>query len=131
MRLGNLEALRDWGFAGDYVEAMWLMLQQDTPDDYVIATGKMITVKEFCHYAFNLVGLDYNKYIVVDPKYFRPAEVDQLLGDSTKARQKLGWLPKVDVFKLAKMMVDSDMELAKKEYILKKNGIETTTLVSV
>jgi GDPmannose 4,6-dehydratase len=131
LRLGNLEALRDWGFAGDYVEAMWLMLQQDVPDDYVIATGKMISVKEFCHYAFGLAGLDYNKYIVVDPRYFRPAEVDQLLGDSTKARQKLGWMPKVDVFNLAKMMVDSDMELAKKEYILKKHGIEDTNLVTV
>lgn len=131
LRLGNLEALRDWGFAGDYVEAMWLMLQQDVPDDYVIATGKMISVKEFCHYAFSLVGLDYNKYIIVDPKYFRPAEVDQLLGDSTKARQKLNWIPKVDVFNLAKMMVDSDMELAKKEYILKKHGIEDTSLTTI
>jgi GDPmannose 4,6-dehydratase len=131
LKLGNLEALRDWGYAGDYVEAMWLMLQQDIPDDYVIATGKMISVKEFCHYAFNLVGLDHNKYIVVDPKYFRPAEVDQLLGDSTKARQKLGWMPKVDVFNLAKMMVDNDMGLAKKEYILKKHGIENTNLVTV
>jgi GDPmannose 4,6-dehydratase len=131
VKLGNLEALRDWGYAGDYVEAMWLMLQQDIPDDYVIATGKMISVKEFCHYAFDLVGLDYNKYIVVDPKYFRPAEVDQLLGDSTKARQKLNWMPKVDVFNLAKMMVDSDMELAKKEYILKKHGIADTNLVTI
>lgn len=131
LKLGNLEALRDWGYAGDYVEAMWLMLQQDVPDDYVIATGKMISVKEFCHYAFNLVGLDYNKYVVVDSKYFRPAEVDQLLGDSTKARQKLGWMPKVDVFNLAKMMVDSDMELAKKEYILKKHGIEDNKLVTI
>lgn len=131
IRLGNLEALRDWGYAGDYVEAMWMMLQQEVPDDYVIATGKMISVKEFCHYAFGLVGLDYNKYIVVDPRYFRPAEVDELLGDSSKARQKLGWMPKVDVFNLAKMMVDSDMELAKKEYILKKHGIENNTLISV
>ena len=131
LRLGNIEALRDWGYAGDYVEAMWLMLQQDQPDDYVIATGKMISVKEFCHYAFSLAGLDYNKYIIVDPRYFRPAEVDQLLGDSTKARQKLNWMPKVDVFNLAKMMVDSDMELAKKEYILKKHGIENSNLVSV
>jgi GDPmannose 4,6-dehydratase len=131
LRLGNLEALRDWGFAGDYVEAMWLMLQQDTPDDYVIATGKMISVKEFCHYAFSLAGLDYNKYIVVDPRYFRPAEVDQLLGDSSKARKNLGWMPKVDVFNLAKMMVDADMQLAKKEYILKKHGIEDTNLVTI
>jgi GDPmannose 4,6-dehydratase len=123
LRLGNLEAMRDWGYAGDYVEAMWRMLQQDVSDDYVIATGKMISVKEFCHYAFDLAGLDYNKYIVVDPKYFRPAEVDELLGDSSKARKNLGWMPKVDVFKLAKMMVDSDMELAKKEYVLKQNGL--------
>lgn len=131
LRLGNLEALRDWGYAGDYVEAMWLMLQQDIPDDYVIATGKMISVKEFCHYAFDLAGLDYNKYVIVDPKYFRPAEVDQLLGDSTKARQKLGWMPKVDVFNLAKMMVDCDMELAKREYILKNHGIKETGLVTI
>jgi GDPmannose 4,6-dehydratase len=99
------------------------MLQQDTPDDYVIATGKMISVKEFCHYAFALAGLDYRKYIVVDPKYFRPAEVDELLGDASKARTNLGWMPKTDVFELAKMMVDSDMELAKKEYVLKQNGL--------
>jgi GDPmannose 4,6-dehydratase len=123
LHLGNVEALRDWGYAGDYVEAMWKMLQQDTPDDYVIATGKMISVKEFCHYAFDLVGLDYNKYIVIDPKYFRPSEVDELLGDSSKAREKLGWMPKTNVFQLAKMMVDSDMELAKKEFILKQNGL--------
>jgi GDPmannose 4,6-dehydratase len=131
LRLGNVEALRDWGFAGDYVEAMWLMLQQEVPDDYIIATGKMISVKEFCHYAFDLVGLDYNKYIVIDPRYFRPAEVDQLLGDSSKARKNLGWMPKVDVFNLAKMMVDADMQLAKKEYILKKHGIEDTNLVTI
>lgn len=123
IRLGNLEALRDWGYAGDYVDAMWRMLQQDIPEDYVIATGKMISVKEFCHYAFGLVGLDYDKYVVVDSRYFRPAEVDELLGDASKARQKLNWMPKTDVFQLAKMMVDSDMELAKKEYVLKKNGL--------
>jgi GDPmannose 4,6-dehydratase len=115
--------LRDWGYAGDYVDAMWRIVQQDTPDDYVIATGKMISVKEFCHYAFGLVGLDYNKYVIVDSKYFRPAEVDELLGDSSKARQKLNWMATTDVFQLAKMMVDSDMELAKKEYVLKKNGL--------
>lgn len=123
LRLGNLEALRDWGYAGDYVDAMWKIVQQDTPDDYVIATGKMISVKEFCHYAFGLVGLDYTKYVIVDSKYFRPAEVDELLGDASKARQKLNWMPMTDVFQLAKMMVDSDMELAKKEYVLKKNGL--------
>lgn len=123
LRLGNLESLRDWGYAGDYVEAMWMMLQKDVPDDYVIATGKMISVKEFCHYAFSLVNLDYNKYVVVDEKYFRPAEVDELLGDASKARKNLGWMPKVDVFNLAKMMVDADMELAKKEHVLKQNGL--------
>jgi GDPmannose 4,6-dehydratase len=123
LKLGNLESLRDWGYAGDYVEAMWLMLQQDKADDYVIATGKMISVKEFCHYAFDLVGLDYNKYIIVDPRYFRPAEVDELLGDSSKARQTFSWMPKIDVFNLAKMMVNADMELAKKEYVLKQNGL--------
>lgn len=123
LRLGNLDALRDWGYAGDYVEAMWQMLQQEVPDDYVIATGKMISVREFCEHAFNLVGLDYNKYVIVDPRYFRPAEVDQLLGDSTKAKQKLNWTPKTDVYQLAKMMVDTDMEIAKKELILKQNGL--------
>jgi GDPmannose 4,6-dehydratase len=119
--LGNLDAMRDWGYAGEYVEAMWRMLQQDTADDYVIATGKMISVRDFCKYAFDLVGLDYQKYVVVDPKYFRPAEVDQLLGDCSKARTKLNWMPKVSVFDLAKMMVNSDMELAKKEFFLKTN----------
>lgn len=121
--LGNLDAMRDWGYAGEYVEAMWKMLQQETPDDYVIATGKMISVKDFCEYAFNLVGLDYKKYVVIDKKYFRPAEVDILMGDTTKAKEKLNWVPKVNVFDLTKMMVDSDMELAKKEYVLKKNGL--------
>ena len=118
--LGNLDAMRDWGYAGEYVEAMWAMLQQETPDDYVISTGKMISVKQFCEYAFKLVGLDYKKHIVIDPKYFRPAEVDELLGDSTKAKEKLNWAPKVNVFDLAKMMVDHDMELAKKEYFTTK-----------
>jgi GDPmannose 4,6-dehydratase len=118
--LGNLDAMRDWGYAGEYVEAMWKMMQQDTPDDYVIATGKMLSVKEFCQHAFNLVGLDYKKYVVIDPKYFRPAEVDELLGDYSKAKAKLDWYPKVNVFDLAKMMVDHDMELAKKEYMIQK-----------
>ena len=99
---------------------MWAMLQQETPDDYVISTGKMISVEQFCEYAFKLVGLDYKKHIVVDPKYFRPVEVDELLGDSTKAKEKLNWAPKVNVFDLAKMMVDHDMELAKKEYFTTK-----------
>lgn len=113
--LGNLDSLRDWGYAGDYVEAMWLMLQQDIPEDYVIATGKMISVRDFCDYSFSLVGLDYRNYVVTDPKYLRPTEVDQLLGDSTKARNKLNWIPKVSVFDLAKMMVEADVKLAKNE----------------
>jgi GDPmannose 4,6-dehydratase len=115
--------LRDWGYAGDYVEAMWLMLQQDTPDDYVIATGKMISVRDFCDYCFGLVGLDYKKYVIIDPKFFRPTEVDELLGDASKARQKLNWQPKISVFELAKMMVDEDMKMAKKELILSKAGL--------
>jgi GDPmannose 4,6-dehydratase len=123
LTLGNLDSLRDWGYAGDYVEAMWLMLQQDTPDDYVIATGKMISVRDFCDYSFGLVGLDYKKYVNVDPKYFRPTEVDELLGDATKARQKLNWQPKISVFQLAEMMIEEDMKLAKKEFVLQQTGI--------
>ncbi len=109
LRLGNLDAKRDWGFAGDYVEAMWLMLQQPKPDDYVIATGETHSVREFLQEAFSHVGLDWQKHVVVDPKYFRPAEVDLLLGDSTKARQALGWKPKVDFKRLVRLMVDGDM----------------------
>jgi GDPmannose 4,6-dehydratase len=118
LRLGNIDSLRDWGYAGDYVEAMWLMLQQETPDDYIIATGKMISVKEFCEYAFNLVGLDYKKYVIIDSKYFRPTEVDELLGDYSKAKSKLLWEPKTNVFDLTKMMVASDVELAKEELLI-------------
>jgi GDPmannose 4,6-dehydratase len=116
--LGNLDSYRDWGYAGDYVEAMWKMLQQDTPDDYIIATGKMITVREFCEKAFSRLGMNYEKYVEVHPKYYRPAEVDQLLGDSTKAKQKLNWTPKTDLDSLIEMMVNHDLELAKKESIL-------------
>ncbi len=94
LRLGNLDAKRDWGFAGDYVEAMWKMLQHDTPDDYVIATGETHTVKEFCEIAFETAGLDWEKYVKVDPKFMRPAEVNLLLGDASKARKALGWQPK-------------------------------------
>jgi GDPmannose 4,6-dehydratase len=118
--LGNLDAMRDWGYAAEYVEAMWKMLQQDTPDDYVIATGKMISVREFCENAFNLVGLDYKKYVVVDPKYFRPAEVDHLIGNYSKAKEKLLWEPKTKINDLIKMMVDHDLDLAKKELIVLK-----------
>jgi len=109
LRLGNLEARRDWGFAGDYVRAMWKMLQQDEPDDYVIASGEDHSVREFCDVAFARVGLDYRDYVISDPAFFRPAEVDQLLGDVSKARAKLGWVPKVGFAELAEMMVDADM----------------------
>jgi GDPmannose 4,6-dehydratase len=107
--LGNLDAKRDWGFAGDYVEAMWLMMQQQQPDDYVIATGETHTVREFLEVTFGVVGLDWKKYVEIDPKYYRPMEVDLLLGDATKARKKLGWEPKVTFATLAKMMVESDL----------------------
>lgn len=113
--LGNLEAKRDWGYAPEYVEAMWLMLQQETPDDYVIATGETHSVKEFAEEAFNLVGLDWRKCVEVEDKYKRPAEVDLLVGDSTKAKQKLGWEPKVRFLELVKIMVEADMERYKKQ----------------
>lgn len=111
LRLGNLDAERDWGYAGDYVEAMWLMLQQDEPDDYVVATGETHSVREFCQVAFAHAGLDYEEYVVVDPEFFRPAEVDLLVGDSTKARTNLGWQPKVDFESLVMLMVDADLDL--------------------
>ncbi len=120
--LGNLDALRDWGFAGDYVDAMWRMLQQEKPDDYVISTGKMISVREFCQLAFGQVGLDYKDFVEVDPRYFRPAEVEQLLGDCTKAQRALGWTPKTSVEQLARMMVEHDLELAKREKTLRDAG---------
>jgi len=115
LHLGNLDAQRDWGYAGDYVEAMWLMLQQDEPDDYVVATDELHTVSEFCDKAFGRLGLDYRDHVVVDPRYFRPAEVDLLLGDSSKARSRLGWMPQVSFERLVNMMVDSDLELARRE----------------
>jgi GDPmannose 4,6-dehydratase len=113
--LGNLDAKRDWGFAGDYVEAMWLMLQQEKPEDYVISTGETHSVKEFLEEAFTYAGLDWKEYVEIDPKYFRPTEVDVLIGDSSKAKQKLGWDPKVKFKALVKMMIDHDMEELKKE----------------
>jgi GDPmannose 4,6-dehydratase len=120
--LGNLDALRDWGFAGDYVEAMWRMLQQDSADDYVIATGSMISVRDFCEMAFAHLGLDYRDYVEIDPRYFRPAEVEQLCGDASKARRVLGWAPKVGVRELAAMMVDHDLEHARRERTLRDAG---------
>ena len=120
--LGNLDALRDWGFAGDYVEAMWRMLQQETPDDYVIATGKMISVRAFCELAFGHVGLDYRDFVEMDPRYLRPAEVDELLGDPSKAKRILGWEPTVGVEQLAAMMVDHDLEIARQERTLRDAG---------
>jgi len=108
--LGNLNAKRDWGYAGDYVEAMWLMLQQDEPDDFVIATGKTYSVKDFLAEAFEYVGLDWKNHVVVDPKYFRPSEVDVLMGDASKAKMELGWTPQTPMHELARMMVDADME---------------------
>lgn len=109
LRLGNLDAERDWGFAGDYVHAMWLMLQQDKPDDYVVATGEKHTVREFCEIAFSRLDLDWKKYVVVDEKFFRPAEVHTLLGDASKARKALGWKPEVSFQGLVTMMVDDDV----------------------
>jgi GDPmannose 4,6-dehydratase len=110
LRLGNLDSKRDWGFAGDYVEMMWRMLQQDAPDDYVAATGETHTVREFCEIAFSHVGLDYNDHVVIDPRFVRPAEVELLLGDPSKAKLVLGWEPKVSFGGLVEMMVDADME---------------------
>jgi GDPmannose 4,6-dehydratase len=109
LRMGNLDAQRDWGFAGDYVEAMWLMLQQDEPDDYVVSTGETHTVRELVQIAFARVGLDYEKYVVIDPQFVRPAEVDLLLGDYSKAKAKLGWEPKTSFTELVHMMVDNDL----------------------
>lgn len=110
LRLGNLEARRDWGYAGDYVKAMWLMLQQDIPEDYVIATGETHTVKELVDIAFNSVGLKWEDYVVLDPKFLRPAEVDLLLGDASKAKKQLGWKPEVAFDELVEMMVEEDVK---------------------
>jgi len=113
LRLGNLEARRDWGFAGDYVDAMWRMLQQDEPRDYVIGTGETHSVRELCEVAFGHAGLDWRKYVKVDPKFVRPAEVDLLLADAGEARRNLGWAPRVSFEGLVKMMVDADLERVK------------------
>lgn len=120
--LGNLDARRDWGFAGDYVEAMWMMLQQERPDDYVIATGEAYSVREFLEEAFSYGGLDWQKYVSIDSRYFRPTEVDYLMGDPSKAKEKLGWRPRVSFKTLVHMMVDHDLELANQEKTLRDAG---------
>jgi GDPmannose 4,6-dehydratase len=116
--LGNLDAKRDWGFAGDYVEAMWLMMQQDKPDDFVIATGETHSVREFLDEVFGILDMDWKNFVQVDPRYFRPAEVDLLQGDSAKARKVLGWKPKITFKALAKLMTDADWQIARQEKLL-------------
>jgi GDPmannose 4,6-dehydratase len=115
LRLGNLDAKRDWGFAGDYVEAMWRMLQQETPDDFVICTGETHSVREFCELAFGRVGLDYADHVVIDERFYRPAEVDLLIGDAAKAEERLGWTPKTSFTDLIEMMVDHDLETLQRQ----------------
>jgi GDPmannose 4,6-dehydratase len=110
LRLGNLTAKRDWGFAGDYVEAIWLMLQQDEPTDYVVATGQEHSVRDFAEIAFEHAGLDWERYVETDPAYLRPAEVDHLVGDASKARERLGWRPSLSFHELVELMVDTDLE---------------------
>src|SRR5207237_8569661 len=116
--LGNLEARRDWGYAGDYVEAMWLMMQAQAPDDFVIATGESHSVQEFVEETFGLLNLDWRQLVAIDPRYFRPAEVDLLHGDAGKARKVLGWQPRVDFKALVRLMVDYDLRIAEREKIL-------------
>ncbi len=118
LSLGNLDAKRDWGFAGDYVKAMWLMLQQDRADDYVVGTGETHAVQELCEIAFNCVNLDWRNYVVQDPRFMRPAEVDLLVADPSKAKQQLGWQPEVSFPQLIQMMVESDLQLLKAEHKL-------------
>jgi GDPmannose 4,6-dehydratase len=125
--LGNLEAERDWGFTGDYVEAMWLMLQQQNPDDYVIATGKAHCVRDLVELAFAAAGLDWQRHIEVDRRYFRPTEVDALCGDPAKARDVLGWKPRVSFPELVKMMVEHDIELARRERTVNQAGFADAT----
>ena len=115
LELGNLEAKRDWGFAGDYVEAMWLMLQQEHPDDYVVATGETHTVQEFLEVVFDRLKLKIKDHVEIDQRFFRPAEVDVLIGDASKAKRILGWEPKVKFERLAELMVEADLELAERE----------------
>jgi len=120
--LGNLDARRDWGFAGDYVDAMWRMLQQDVPDDYVVATGESHSVREFLEAVFSCLELDWQSAVEIDPRYYRPAEVDALQGDAGKARQRLGWAPRVSFHELVTMMVEADLRLAHNELLIKESG---------
>ena len=127
LTLGNLDASRDWGFAGDYTEGMFAMMQHENPDDWVLATGETHTVKEFAEKAFNHVGLDWKDYILTSDKYARPNEVHHLLGDPSKANNELGWKPKTSFNDLVKKMVESDLELAKREKVLIENGLINPT----
>jgi GDPmannose 4,6-dehydratase len=127
LTLGNLDASRDWGFAGDYTEGMFAMMQHENPDDWVLATGETHTVKEFAEKAFNYVGLNWEDYVLTSDKYSRPNEVHHLLGDASKAKNKLGWEPKTSFDELVKKMVESDLELAKREKVLIDNGLMKPT----
>ena len=118
--LGNLDAKRDWGYAPEYVEAMWMMLQQDNPDDYVIATGETHSIREFLELCFEHAGLDWEKHVEIDPRYFRPAEVDVLIGDASKAKKELGWTPKTTFAELVRLMTDADIALLAHEMSGKK-----------
>ena len=127
LTLGNLDAYRDWGFAGDYVEGMWMMMQHDKPDDWVLATGETHTVREFAEAAFKEVGLDYQEFVQISEKYFRPNEVNHLLGDYSKAKKSLGWEPKTSFNDLVKMMVEHDIEEAQKRKVLIDNNLLNPT----
>jgi GDPmannose 4,6-dehydratase len=124
--LGNLDAKRDWGFAGDYVQAMWMMLQQATPDDYVVATGEAHSVRDFLDIAGERLGIEWQKHVVIDPRYFRPTEVDYLQGDASKARKAFGWTPATSFRRLVEMMVDNDLAMAKRERMLRESGHSRT-----
>ena len=123
--LGNLDAKRDWGFAGDYVEAMWLMLQQENPNDYVVATNELYSVRDFCEKTFGQLGLNYEDHVEIDPRYYRPAEVDLLLGDSTKAYEQLGWKPQTSFDQLVEMMVKKDLGVAQQELVVKQTQLRS------
>ena len=124
--LGNLDAKRDWGFAGDYVEAMWRMLQQDKPDDYVVATNELYSVRDFCEKTFSKLDLDYQKYVEIDPRFYRPAEVELLLGDATKALTQLSWKPQTSFDQLVDMMCENDLAIAKRELLLSSERAQDT-----